>query len=218
MVEFSTQEGPAITGDKPSDTTTFMLKKLVHEDQFNAFCIDCQKNRSTHANVTFGVFICQDCALFHQANFPMYECYIKNVFDECWDTFQLQNVNNGGNKRFYEFMKGYEKEREPILKKYTASAALYYRKKLCCTTMKQQFNDEAPPRNAQEAAERAGKAVTKTAAQVGTFLSDANQKYRVEEKASAAASATKNAFVGLFNKAKDAIATQPAGGQPNTTA
>jgi hypothetical protein len=53
---------------------------------------------------------------------------------------------------------------------------------------------------------------------VGTFLSDANQKYRVEEKASAAASATKNAFVGLFNKAKDAIATQPAGGQPNTTA
>ena len=91
MVEFGTQ-GEEIRGDKQLDTTTHMLKKLVHEDQFNAFCIDCQKNRSTHANISFGVFICQDCAKFHMANFPMYESYIKNVFDECWDKFQLAKI------------------------------------------------------------------------------------------------------------------------------
>jgi hypothetical protein len=37
----------------------------------------------------------------------MYESYIKAVFDECWDEFQLQMVLQGGNKRFYEFMREY---------------------------------------------------------------------------------------------------------------
>lgn len=86
MVEFATDQDD-VQGDRQTEDTTNILQKLCKEDQFNAFCIDCQKNRSTHANVTFGVFICQDCATFHQANFPMYDSYIKAVFEECWDTF-----------------------------------------------------------------------------------------------------------------------------------
>jgi len=88
MVEFQRTDIEA-DGDPQTAGTASVLKKLVYEDQFNAFCIDCQKNRSTHANITFGVFICQECALFHNQNFPMYESYVKAVFDECWDEFQL---------------------------------------------------------------------------------------------------------------------------------
>ena len=77
------------------------------------------------------MFICQECATFHNNNFPMFECYIKPVFDECWDPFQLQMVTLGGNKLFYEFMREYQKEREPILRKYTTSCAVFYRKRLC---------------------------------------------------------------------------------------
>jgi uncharacterized protein YegL len=106
----------------------------------------------------------------------------------------------GGNKKFYEFMRGYDKEREPILKKYNTSAAQYYRKKLSFSATNQPFDELAPPRNAQEAAERAGKVVTKTASQVGSLIAEADQKYKVGEKASAMATSTKNAFVGLFNK------------------
>jgi hypothetical protein len=57
MVEFSSQDSQVVA-DSQSEATSGILRKLVHEDQFNAFCIDCQKNRSTHANITFGVFIC----------------------------------------------------------------------------------------------------------------------------------------------------------------
>ena len=56
MVEFVTDQD--VHGDRQTEDTANILRKLCQEDQFNAFCIDCQKNRSSHANVTFGVFIC----------------------------------------------------------------------------------------------------------------------------------------------------------------
>ena len=206
MVEFNPTEGRLC--DPQTDTTSAVLKKLIFEDQFNAFCIDCQKNRSTHANVSFGVFICQECAIFHNANFPMCESYIKAAFDECWDSFQLQMVMQGGNKKFYEFLRTYEKEREPILKKYTTSAALYYRRKLSFSAKNLPCDELPPPRNAQEAAERAGKTIQTAGVKVTQFFNEADQKYKIGEKTSAMASSTKNAFIGLFNKAKEAVNQQ----------
>ena len=66
-----------------------------------------------------------------------------------------------------------------------------------------------PPKNAQEFADRAGKTITKSAVAVGTFVSDSNEKYKIAEKTSAVAQSTKNAFLGLFNKAKESMASQP---------
>ena len=63
-------------------------------------------------------------------------------------------VQIGGNKKFFEFLKEYGKEREPIPKKYSTNAAVYYRKKLCAEAKNQEFNDPAPAKNAQEYAER----------------------------------------------------------------
>lgn len=208
MVEFGNTDGD-VKGDKQTEATSDILKKLCQEDQFNAFCIDCQKNRSTHANVTFGVFICQDCATFHIANFPMYDSYIKAVFDECWDEFQLRMVMQGGNKKFFEYMKSYEKEREPILKKYTSSAACYYRKKLCFEAKRVPFDELAPPKNVKEFADHAGKKISTHAVAVGSFVSEQEAKYKIGEKTGAAASATKNAILGLWNKTKDAINAPP---------
>ena len=139
----------------------------------------------------------------------MYESYIKPAFEECWDQFQLQMVLQGGNKKFYEFMKTYEKEREPILKKYTTNAAIYYRRKLCFQAKNMPFDELPPPRNAQEAAERAGKFVQNAGVKVGQFFNDADQKYKIGEKTSAMAVSTKQAFIGLFNKAKEAVNQQP---------
>ena len=112
----------------------------------------------------------------------------------------------GGNKKFYEFMREYNKEREPILKKYQTSPALYYRKKLCFSAKNQAFDELPPPKNAQEAAERAGKTIANGAVQVGGFLAEQESKYQVSQKATAMAASTKNAFMGLFNKAKQTMA------------
>jgi len=68
--------------------------------------------------VSFGTFICGDCAIIHQQTFSMHESYIKAIFDECWDTFQITCVQIGGNERFFNFMQQYGKERDPIAKKY----------------------------------------------------------------------------------------------------
>ena len=57
------KEAPAADPQGP-DVTNF-LKKQVGEDQFNAFCVDCQRNKSSHCNVTFSTFICGECAAKH---------------------------------------------------------------------------------------------------------------------------------------------------------
>ena len=90
------------------------LNNLVGSNEFNTFCIDCQTNRSTHANITFGTFICTDCATQHNQLNPMFMMYIK-ALEEVWDPFQLKIADLGGNKAFYEFMRDYDKEREPIM-------------------------------------------------------------------------------------------------------
>jgi hypothetical protein len=83
----------------------------------------------------------------------------------------------GGNKKFYEFMREYSKEREPILKKYQTSAALYYRRNLCFSAKNQACDELPPPKNAQEAAERAGKTIAKGAVSVGAFFNEQENKY-----------------------------------------
>lgn len=133
-----------------------MLEGLVTQDQYNAFCIDCQKNRSTHANIFFGTFICGDCADFHRNMFDMMHSYIKTVFDEPWDPYQKRVAGCGGNKAFYEFMKDYGKERDAILKKYKNSAADYYKKRLAAQCSSKPFDELAPPKNASEAFDYAG--------------------------------------------------------------
>jgi len=60
-----------------------------------------------------------------------------------------------GNKAFYEFMKDYGKERETIKNKYNTDAAKFYRKSLCFKARNIPLDEKAPPKNAQEAAERA---------------------------------------------------------------
>ena len=61
-IDLTPTSQPNMNGDPQSSATTAFLKKLVQEDNFNAFCIDCQRNRSSHCNVTYGTFICQECA------------------------------------------------------------------------------------------------------------------------------------------------------------
>jgi hypothetical protein len=63
------------------------INNLVQENEFNAFCVDCQNNRSSHANITYGTYICGECAIEHTKNFPM-ASYLKPL-DEVWDPYQL---------------------------------------------------------------------------------------------------------------------------------
>ena len=97
--------------------------------------------------MTFGIFVCADCAYIHNYSFSMMANYTKSLFDESWDTLQLACVQKGGNQRFFEFMKIYGKEREPIIKKYDTKAATYYRRRLVETACGKEFTEEVPAKN-----------------------------------------------------------------------
>jgi Putative GTPase activating protein for Arf len=43
---------------------TEYLQSLL-ADPYNKFCVDCMKQESTHANITYGTFICGGCATVH---------------------------------------------------------------------------------------------------------------------------------------------------------
>jgi hypothetical protein len=50
-------------------------------------------------------------------------------------------IKIGGNKRFFEFLREYGKERDPIAKKYDNSASLFYRRRLCAEAKRLRFDE-----------------------------------------------------------------------------
>ena len=56
---------PPMNGDIQGAEVAAYLRRRITEEQFDAYCIDCQNNRSSHCNITFGTFICGECAEKH---------------------------------------------------------------------------------------------------------------------------------------------------------
>ena len=120
----------------------------------------------------------------------MHESYIKPVFSSAWDTYQLRVVQVGGNKRFFDFIKEYQKERDPIEKKYSSNASNFYRKMLCDQAQGKEVKDLPPARNASEVAER-----------TANYLRNVDEKYQIADKANDLAGKTKQGILNLWNKA-----------------
>ncbi len=121
--------------EQPAQVTT-LLQDLLARDTYNKFCIDCNRLESTHANITYGTFVCDECAKLHLQFFGMDKCYIKPLFgQEQWDTYQIKAVQLGGNKKLWDFLKQYNGlEQKPIPGKYKHAASSYYRKRLAAQT------------------------------------------------------------------------------------
>jgi hypothetical protein len=61
----------------------------------------------------------------------MSRSYIKEIFLEQWDDYQLSSISfeHGGNKNFFNFIKEYNIQSLPIEEKYKHKATLYYQRK-----------------------------------------------------------------------------------------
>ena len=69
-----------------------LLQDLLTRDTYNKFCIDCNRNESTHANITYGSFICEECAKVHVAQIGMDRSYVKPISGDLWDSYQLRVI------------------------------------------------------------------------------------------------------------------------------
>lgn len=181
--------------EQPPQVTKF-LQELIQQDTYNKFCIDCNRLESTHANITYGTFVCQECANLHYM-FGMDKSYIKPLFGEPWDNYQLKIVQLGGNKRLWDFLKQYNGlEQKPVAAKYKHAAASFYRKKISAEALGHVYDGKEPPKNAEEFLDRGvegAKVAAKTAGEglskVGSAIAEKYKESGISEK-----------FKGLFAK------------------
>lgn len=138
------------TIEQPAPVRAFLEKHLANP--YNKYCIDCKKNQTTHAIIWLGIFVCEDCANLHKNSFGGNQfSYVKNVYKEHWDDYQLRSVALGGNMPLFQILKEYGIENEPLINKYKASCVNWYRKRHLAQMDGVPFNQPQPPKDFNEA-------------------------------------------------------------------
>jgi hypothetical protein len=86
----------------------------------------------------------------------MSKSYVKDIFLEQWDDFQLSSVSFefGGNKAFFEFIKEYNIQGLPIEEKYRHKATQYYQRQHISKLDGIEFKETAPVKDWGERYER----------------------------------------------------------------
>jgi len=121
------------------------LKVLVTDNKFNKYCVDCMKDRTTYLITNYGIFVCENCAFQHYRNFPQQKHYLKHLYTEVFDPYQIKVLEFAGNKNFFELLKEYKVEKESFAVKYSHPVAKWYKKQFkakCCNVG---FFEKKPP-------------------------------------------------------------------------
>lgn len=156
----------------PDATTKEIVRKVMCEESFNAYCVDCTKSQSTHFILNYGIFVCEDCAKAHNAYFPCGKHYIKDALNEYWDPHQLKILGVSGNKVWYDLMKEYVLDKMPIQKRYDSSIARWLSKEVhwraYCGLSKPY--PESKPFNTEKNLEKAGTQMKAAGNEVKNFF------------------------------------------------
>lgn len=150
---------------------------------FNKYCIDCKRNKTTHALVWLGIFVCESCSVKHLnlPNASQSRIFVKNALKEHWDDYQLRSIQLGGNKNFFDILKEYEIVELDFNKKYKHPAVLWYEKDLRAKMDGfEGHNIGKPPKNLKERLTRmeetANRDLDKTSETIEKVSSDMIQK------------------------------------------
>ena len=119
---------------------------------FNNFCIDCKQNKTTYAIVWLGAFVCADCAnALIKAQGGNQHCYVKEVFKEQWDDYQLRSLAHGGNQSLFNILKEYGLENGSLVANYNRPCLKWYRAQHQAKMDGVIFTKAKPPKDWDEA-------------------------------------------------------------------
>ena len=77
-------------------------------------CQDCKSNLADHANLTYGIYICSECAELQLETLGPQYVTLRSLFktsylaEARWDEYSLRLMELGGNYNFRKFMLYYQ--------------------------------------------------------------------------------------------------------------
>merc|ERR1712232_455081 len=96
-------------------------------------CIDCGLPDADWASVSYGTYLCVDCAGRHRG-LGVHLSFVRSTTMDVWKPDQLKRMQLGGTQRFLDFLAKYPRLRDPpktttaLKTRYGSLAAAYYRR------------------------------------------------------------------------------------------
>ncbi|KAF7684461.1 ADP-ribosylation factor GTPase-activating protein GCS1 [Astathelohania contejeani] len=122
------------------------IKKLAKSNQT---CMDCGCVSPQWASITFGIFICLECASTHRA-LGVTVSMVRSVNMDQWDEVGYLKMENGGNEKFTHFLEKQKLKELPIKERYKHELVREYGKELeKIVNKKKTMTEEIPLKNAE---------------------------------------------------------------------
>lgn len=145
----------------PEDALSFFAEEFAQ----GQICVDCSSPDADWASVSYGTYLCLDCAGRHRG-LGVHLSFVRSTTMDIWTVDQLRRMQLGGSRRFQDFLRSYPKlSGDPhtagaVVSRYSSRAACFYRQLLDALCQGADARSLAPP-SAEEGHLPAGDSPTK---------------------------------------------------------